>query len=130
VPVEIANHLVRALLIQYVLYADEASVLQLEAFKHFWPWLEDALPSCGAIPPLARGHMITLADYGCSEGGNSANQFKLIKGALKKGGALEAVRALQSACSNTPVCFPALCSLEHAAVGAGARRRSDAGYSE
>jgi len=73
---------------------DEASQLQLEAFNHFWPWLADALPSCPAIPPVARAHMITLADYGCSEGGNSAAQFQRIKEALVKGGALESVRAL------------------------------------
>ena len=47
---------------------------------------------CAAIPPLARAQFVSLADYGCAEGGNSAKQFRLIQEALRKGGALEAVR--------------------------------------
>ena len=47
---------------------------------------------CVTIPPLARAQFISLVDYGCSEGGNSAKQFRFIQEALRKGGALEAVR--------------------------------------
>ncbi len=106
---------------------DEASQLQLEAFNHFWPWLADALPSCPAIPPVARAHMITLADYGCSEGGNSAAQFKRIKEALIKGGALESVRALPP---GRPGCGARAARSAERGRCAGARRADDAGHPE